>query len=316
MANGSPGARVSGKGVRAAKFLKDCVKQRQLVLMIIPGIILVFIFSYMPMYGAAIAFQKYNPALGVSGSEWVGFEYFQMFFKDPTCWRLIKNTLLLGVFSLLWSFPAPIILSLLLDQISSPKYKKVVQTVSYFPYFISSVVIVGLLSTFCAINGPFNEIRMMFGLKATSFMTDPSWFRTLFISSGIWQSIGWNTIIYLAALSNVDPQLHEAATIDGANRWQRVRYVTWPAIVPTTTVLLIFAVSGVLGSDWQKILLMYSPGTYETADVIGTYVYRMGIQGGRFEYTTAIGLMMNLVSCVLLIAANQVSKLFSENSLW
>lgn len=302
--------------VSTKSFWKRCVSQKELISMVLPGVILVFIFSYIPMYGILMAFQKYNPAVGIMGSEWVGLKYFKMFFENPFAWRLIKNTLLLGMYYLFWSFPFPIILALLLDQLPSQRFKKVVQTVSYFPYFISMVVIVGILKEFFSVDGVVNEIRVMFGASEIPFMTESEYFRSLYIGSGVWQGIGWGSIIYLAALSNVDPQLHEAALIDGANRWQRVRYISWPAIVPTTTIMLIFAVSGILGNDFQKILLMYNESTYEVADVINTYVYREGIAGGRFEYTTAIGLMMNIVSFVLLFVTNKISRTVSENSLW
>lgn len=302
--------------VSTKSFWKRCVSQKELISMVLPGVILVFIFSYIPMYGILMAFQKYNPAVGIMGSEWVGLKYFKMFFENPFAWRLIKNTLLLGLYYLFWSFPFPIILALLLDQLPSQRFKKVVQTVSYFPYFISMVVVVGILKEFFSVDGVVNEIRVMFGASEIPFMTESEYFRSLYIGSGVWQGIGWGSIIYLAALSNVDPQLHEAALIDGANRWQRVRYISWPAIVPTTTIMLIFAVSGILGNDFQKILLMYNESTYEVADVINTYVYREGIAGGRFEYTTAIGLMMNIVSFVLLFVTNKISRTVSENSLW
>lgn len=297
-------------------FWKRCVSQKALVSMVIPGVVLVFIFSYIPMYGILMSFQKYNPAVGIIGSEWVGLKYFKMFFENPFAWRLIKNTLLLGLYYLFWSFPFPIILALLLDQLPSQKFKKLVQTVSYFPYFISMVVVVGLLQEFFSVDGVINEIRVALGAAEIPFLTRPAYFRSLYIGSGIWQGIGWGSIIYLAALSNVDPQLYEAALIDGANRWQRVRYISWPTIVPTTTIMLIFAVSGILGNDFQKILLMYNESTYEVADVINTYVYREGIAGGRFEYTTAIGLMMNIVSFILLFVTNKISRTVSENSLW
>lgn len=300
----------------ARKFFQDCRRQHQLILLVIPGLIIVFIFNYIPMYGAAIAFQDYNPAVGVFRSEWVGLEYFRLFFKNPYWIRLLRNTFLLGFYSLLWNFPAPIILALLLDQLSCARFKKVVQTISYFPHFISAVVIVGMIKEFAAINGPFNSIGALFGIAPISFLTEAKWFRTLYIGSSLWQGVGWGTIIYLAALSNVDPQLHEAATIDGATRFQRVLYITWPTIVPTTSILLIFSISGILGSDFQKALLLYSPATYETADIIGTYVYREGIEGGRYEYTAAIGLMMNLVSCALMAMANWLSRTLTENSLW
>ena len=303
-------------GKSGTSFWKRCLSQKALISMIIPGVLIVFIFNYIPMYGILMAFQKYNVAEGIMGSEWVGLKYFQMFFENPFAWRLIKNTLLLGIYSLLWNFPFPIILALLLDQLPSQKFKRVVQTVSYFPYFISMVVVVGILQEFFASDGVINEIRAVLGASEIPFLVDPRYFRSLYIGSGLWQGVGWGSIIYLAALSNVDPQLHEAAIIDGANRWQRVRYISWPTIVPTTTVMLIFAVSGILGNDYQKILLLYNESTYEVADVINTYVYREGIAGGRIEYTTAIGLMMNIVSFVLLVLTNQISKTVSENSLW
>jgi putative aldouronate transport system permease protein len=299
-----------------AAFWRECAIQKQLIFMVIPGVLIVLIFNYIPMYGAAIAFQKYDATKGVLGSEWVGLKYFEMFFDNPLAWRLIKNTFLLGFYTLLFSFPAPIILALLLDQVRNTRFKKAIQTISYFPHFISMVVIVGLIKEFFAIDGLFNELRLLLGYDAVSFLTKPEWFRTVFIGSGIWQGIGWGTIIYLAALSNVDPQLNEAATIDGANRWHKVKYISWPTILPTTTILLIFAISGILGSDFQKVLLMYSPANYSTADIIPTYVYREGLQGGRYEYTAAIGLLMNLVSCGLIIIANYVSRKISENSLW
>lgn len=301
---------------KMAGFLKDCVKQRNLILIGLPGLIIVFVFSYIPIYGVLIAFQKYNPVLGIWGSEWVGLKYFKMFFESEYTWRLVKNTFLLGIYSLLWSFPVPIILALLLDQLAFPRFKKFVQSVSYFPHFLSTVVIIGIVREFSGISGVFNSIRDAFGLEAIAFLTEADWFRTLFIGSGIWQGAGWGTIIYLAALSNVDPQLQEAATIDGANRWQRVVHISWPALVPTTTILLIFSVGGILGNDFQKVLLMYNEATYSVSDVIGTYVYREGIQGGRFEYTTAIGLLMSLVSCVMLVIANRISRALNNNSLW
>lgn len=301
---------------QVTNFWTNFLRQRQLILMILPGVLIVLIFNYIPMYGALIAFQKYSAAKGIFGSEWVGLKYFEMFFSNPLAWRLIKNTFLLGFYSLLFGFPAPIILALLMDQIKSLHFKKAIQTISYFPHFISTVVIVGMVKEFFSYDGFINSIRQMLGGEAISFLTHASWFRTIFIGSGIWQGIGWGTIIYLAALSNVDPQLSEAATIDGANRWHKVRYISWPAILPTTTIMLIFAVSGILGSDFQKVLLMYSSSIYSTADIIPTYVYREGIQGGRYEYTAAIGLLMNLVSCLLIITANKVSKSLSENSLW
>lgn len=285
--------------------------------MSLPGVISVFIFSYIPMYGIVIAFQDYNPIDGMFAMDnWVGLKYFEQFINNPYLFRLIRNTLLLGLYTLLWSFPAPIIFALLLDQLTSAKFKKCVQTISYMPYFISTVVVVGLVKNFCGIDGVINFIRGLFGADPISFMTDPAYFRTIFIASGIWQGLGWGAIVYLAALSNVEPQLHEAATLDGANRWQRIRYVSWPAILPTVTVMLILESGKIISSDFSKVLLLYNESTYETADIIGTYVYREGILGGRFEYTTAIGLLTSLIAFVLLMTSNFISKKVSDNSLW
>lgn len=305
------------KVVHQKSFWKRCVEYRALILMSLPGLAAVVIFSYIPMYGIVIAFQNYNPVDGMFAmNNWVGLKYFKQFLSNPYLFRLIRNTLLLGIYTLLWSFPAPIIFALLMDQLTNAKFKKAVQSISYMPYFISTVVIVGLVKSFCSVDGVINVIREAFGGQAISFMTDPKYFRTIFIASNIWQGLGWGTIVYLAALSAVDPQLHEAATLDGANRWQRIRYVSWPAIIPTTTIMLILESGKIISSDFTKVLLLYNESTYETADIIGTYVYREGILGGKFEYTTAIGLLTSLLSFVMLLIANFLSKKISDNSLW
>ena len=301
---------------RSARFLRNCYWQRQLILMILPGIALVFIFNYIPMYGAVIAFQRFDPVKGYFGSEWVGLKYFKDFFANPLSWRVIRNTFLLGFYSLVWGFPVPIILALLMDQLVFIKYKRVVQTISYFPHFISTVVVVGMIKQFFAIDGVVNSIIQMFGISPNAYLSDPAAFRSIFIGSGIWQGAGWGTIIYLAALSNVDPQLIEAAVTDGANRWQRVVNISIPAILPTTIILLIFSISGILGSDFQKVLLLYTPSNYSTSDIISTYVYRYGIQGGRVEFGSAIGLLLSVMSAILIVLANTVSRRVSEHSLW
>lgn len=298
-------------------FWRRCVEHKSLILMSLPGLIAVFIFSYIPMYGVVIAFQDYNPVDGMFAFDnWVGLKYFEQFLRNPFLFRLIRNTLLLGIYTLLWSFPAPIIFALLMDQLTNKRFKKSIQSISYLPYFISTVVIAGLVKNFCGVDGVINVVREFFGREAISFMTDPKYFRTIFIASNIWQGLGWGSIVYLAALSNVDPQLHEAATLDGANRWQRIRHVSWPAILPTVTAMLILESGKIISTDFSKILLLYNEATYETADVIGTYVYREGILGGRFEYTTAIGLLTSILSFVLLMTANLISKKVSDNSLW
>lgn len=297
-------------------FLLKSWNQRYLFLMVLPGFLIVLVFSYFPMYGIQIAFKKYSAMQGIWGSDWVGLKYFIMFFNDPTALRVLKNTLLLGIYSLLWAFPAPIILALLFNEIKHSIFKKVVQTISYLPHFISTVIIVGIIRTFTEREGLFNKIVSLFGVDPIVFLSEPSWFRTIFISTNIWQGIGFGTILYLAALSSVDPTLYDVANIDGASRWRKVLNINWPQIKPTTIILLIFSVSGILGTDFQKVLLLYSPDTYEVADVIGTFIYREGIIGARFEYTTAIGLFQSLIAFILLIVTNLISRKVSETSLW
>ncbi|WP_213581886.1 sugar ABC transporter permease [Paenibacillus sp. J2TS4] len=304
------------KPAKRHNMVRNMIKQKYLYLMILPGFIIVLVFSYFPMYGVLIAFQDYNVAKGIWGSEWVGFKYFAEFFSNPLAVRTIKNTLLLGIYGLLWSFPAPIILALLLNELKHLKFKKFVQTVSYFPHFISTVIIVGMIKEFASLDGLFNKITGFFGMEAVQFMSEPAFFRTLFIGSGIWQGIGWGTILYLAALSGADPTLYDVASIDGANRWQKMKHISWPALIPTTVILFILSVGGILGTDFMKVMLMYNPGTYETADVIGTYVYRVGLEGGRFEYAAAVGLMLSVVSFLFVYATNRFSRKFSETSLW
>ena len=298
-------------------FWKKVRKQKFLILMILPAFLIVLIFNYFPMYGILMAFEDYKVAYGVWGSEWVGLEHFQTFFSNPLAVRTIKNTVLLGLYNFLWSFPAPILLALLINEINSRRFKKVVQTISYLPYFLSTVIIVGMLKDFCSINGGlFNQIITALGGEPINFFSESGWFRTLFIGSGIWQGIGWGTIIYLAALAGVDVALYEAATIDGANRFQKIIHITLPAIMPTVTILMIMNVGGILGSDFQKVMLMYSPKIYDVADVIGTYTYREGIEGAKYSYTTAVGLFTSVLSFILLAITNFICKKFSDNSLW
>ncbi|MBB6734630.1 ABC transporter permease [Cohnella zeiphila] len=291
-------------------------RQRYLYLMVLPGFLTVLIFSYFPMYGITIAFKDFNASKGILGSPWVGFKYFTTFFHDPLAFRVLKNTLLLGLYSLLWSFPAPIILALLLNELRSKRFKKIVQTVSYFPHFISVVIVAGLLKDYLARDGLFNHLIAHFGWGPITFLLEPGYFRTIFISSGIWQGVGFGSIIYLAALSGIDPTLYDVAEVDGAGRWKKILHITWPCIRPTTVILLIFSMGGILGTDFQKIILLYAPETYNVADVIGSYVYRQGILGARYEYTTAIGLFMSVISFIILYITNWFSRKVSETSLF
>jgi ABC-type polysaccharide transport system, permease component len=284
--------------------------------MVLPGFLTVLIFNYFPMYGILIAFKDYSAVKGIMDSPWVGFKYFNTFFHDPMAFRVLKNTLLLGVFTLFWSFPAPIILALLFNELRNKRFKKIVQTVSYFPHFISVVIVAGMIKEFTARDGLFNDIISFFGGSPIMFLLEPGYFRTIFISSGIWQGIGFGTIIYLAALSGIDPTLYDVAEVDGANRWKKIVHITWPSLRSTTVILLIFAVGGILGTDFQKIILLYSPETYSVADVIGSYVYRQGILGAQYEYTTAIGLFMSVISFIVLYLTNMISRKVSDTSLF
>jgi putative aldouronate transport system permease protein len=292
-------------------------RNKYLLLMSIPGLVLVITFCYVPMYGIVIAFQRFSSAKGYFRSPWVGLYYFKMFLMDPYAWRVFRNTLLLGVYSILLGFPPPIILALIFNEVKSNWYKKTVQTLSYIPHFVSTVIIVGLIKEmFSSDGGIINIMIQNLGGSPIVFMSRPEWFRTLYIGSGIWKDVGFGTIIYLASISGINPEIYEAATIDGASRWGKMIYVTIPSIMPTIVILLILRVGGILGNDYMKILLMYSPATYETADVISTYVYRAGLENASFSYAAAVGLMQNIISMIFLITTNYISKKVNETSLW
>ncbi|MFD0960813.1 ABC transporter permease [Paenibacillus chungangensis] len=291
-------------------------KQRYLLLMVLPGFLLILVFKYVPMYGVTIAFKSYDASLGFLRSPWIGFQHFQAFFDSPMSWRIVKNSLLLAFYSLLFGFPAPIIFALLLNELRHKLFKRTVQTITYFPHFLSAVIVIGFVHEFTSVEGIINEVLSWFGMEPRTLLYLSEWFRPLYIGSSIWQELGYGAIIYLAALTGVDHSQYEAAVIDGANRWQRLRYVTWPAIIPATTVMLILKLGSILSTDFQKVLLMYNPKIYDTADVIETYVYRVGVQGGQFEYGAAVGLMLSVISFVLIVFANYFSKKVSENSLW
>ncbi len=302
---------------RSERFVNYMCRNWMLYLMVLPGLVVLILFSYVPMYGILMAFEKnYMPVKGILGSKWVGFAHFQKFFNSPFFERLLGNTLALGLQSLMF-FPMPIIFALLLNELKSNRFKRTVQTISYFPYFISTVIIIGLLKDMCSTSGGIiNTIISALGFKPIAFFSEPGWFRPLYIMSGLWTSLGYNSIIYLAAISGINPEMYESATLDGANRFQQAIYITLPSIASTITILLILAVGGIIGNDYQKILLMYSPLTYKTADVISTYVYREGVLGGGYSYTSAINLFNSIISLVLVLITNYLSRKISDNSLF
>ncbi|OWA36079.1 protein lplB [Saccharibacillus sp. O16] len=274
------------------------------------------IFKYAPMLGNIIAFRKYRGGPNFLGTEWVGLKYFEMFLKDPTFWRAFRNNLLLSIFYLLVRFPLTLIFALLINELKNIGIKKFVQTVSYLPHFISTVIVAGMVKELLSLNGPINALLQQLGLPKLAFISLPEWFPTIYISSGIWQALGWGTILYLAAMTTINTELYEAARIDGANRLKLAWHVTIPGILPTIMTLLILDIGSILGSNFEKILLLYNPLTYETADVISTYVYRIGISGGSFSYATAVGLFEGIIGLILVTTANYVSRRTTKTSLW
>ena len=309
---------VSVKKHRLTKnWMSTLNKEKALWLLVLPGIIWYLIFAYAPMFGLVIAFQDFSPFKGFTGSSWVGLTWFQQFFHSQFFGRLIRNTLLLNIYNILFSFPVPIILALLLNEIQHSWYKKTVQTISYLPHFVSTVVVVGMLANFLSpVGGIVNLMIEKLGGESINFMIKPEWFRPLYIISGIWQEVGWGSIIYLAALSGIDTQLYEASIVDGANKWKQLWHISIPGILPTIIIMLIMNLGHILSIGYEKIILMYNSSTYETADVINTYVYRRGILSGEYSFGTAVGLFQSVISFVFVIAANRISKRVTEVSLW
>ena len=284
--------------------------------MIIPVFAWYIIFHYIPMAGAVIAFQNYKPAKGFFGSDWVGFKWFIEFFSGPYAWRLIRNTLLLNIYQIIFGFPAPIILALLINECSRHGYKKLVQTVSYMPHFISVVVVCGLLTEFCRTDGLFNTLLAPFGFEPVNMLSEASMFRTIYTASGVWQTIGWGSIIYLATLSTVDPTLYEAAKIDGAGRFRQVMNISLPALYPVIIIQFIMRMGNILTQGYEKVILLYNPLTYETADVLSSYVYRRGLVQMDFSFGAAVGIFNSVVNIAVLIFVNQMFKRKTGESLW
>lgn len=281
----------------------------QLYVLILPTVIYFFVFNYLPLYGIQIAFKDYKAVNGILGSAWVGLKHFETFFKAYYFKRLLSNTILLNVYSLIWSFPIPLLLAIFLNQIRSPKRKRFIQTSIYVPYFISTVVLAGMLYIFLSpTSGIMNVCREALGLKAIDYMSKASAFRTIYILSGIWQGAGWGTILYIASLAGVNQELYEAAEIDGASIWQKIRYIDLPSLVPVAMMVFILDCGRLLSSNTDKALIMQTPGNIPTSDIIGVYVYNVGLGSGQFSYTAAIGLFVNIINFILIIAANRISK--------
>ena len=299
-----------------SEIVQEAVKNKGIYIMAIPVLIYYILFHLWPMYGAIIAFKDFVPSEGIWGSHWVGFDHFKNFFGNFYFWRLIKNTFLISFYQLIFGFPAPIILALLLNEVKTRWFKGTVQTVTYLPHFISLVVVVGIIKDFANSNGIISDLIVMMGGSRESLFQSPRMFRTLYVASGIWQEIGWGTIVYLSALAGIDTAQYEAAKIDGAGRFNQLLHVTLPGIMPTIIILLILQLGKLLNVGFEKIILMYNPATYETADVISSYVYRMGLQRFDWSFSTAVGLFNSCVNFVLLIVSNKISRKVSDSSLW
>jgi len=302
---------------RPQRIWRHLRREWQLYLMLLPTIVWLLVFLYKPMYGLQVAFKDYSIFRGVAGSPWIGFEHFQTLFGNDQFLRALKNTVILSLYSLLIGFPVPIFLALMFNEVLNQTFKKTSQTIVYLPHFISSVIIAGIVITaFSPSAGVVNTIIGWFGIEPIYFLTKPEWFRPIFIGTGIWQEAGFQSIVYLAAIAGVSPTLYESAVIDGASRWQMMWKVTIPSILPTIIIMLIIRIGNVLEVSFEMIILLYQPATYETADVVNTFIFRQGIQAGQYDFAAAAGLFNAVVAFVLVITANSLSKRYSRTSLW
>ncbi|MEM7488153.1 MAG: ABC transporter permease subunit [Pseudomonadota bacterium] len=285
--------------------------------MLAPTVIWLALFLYKPMYGLQIAFKDYSVFRGIEGSPWIGFEHFERLWDNEQFLRALKNTVIISFYTLLFGFPAPIILALMFNEVLNKAYRKTAQTIVYLPHFISSVIIAGIVITaFSPSAGIVNTVLGWLGLEQVYFLTKPEWFRPIFIGTGIWQETGFQSIVYLAAIAGVSPTLYESAVVDGASRWQMMWRITIPCILPTIIIMLIIRIGNILEVSFEMVILLYQPSTYETADVVNTYIYRQGIQAGQYDFAAAAGLFNAVVAFVLVMTANTIAKRYSRTSLW
>lgn len=288
-----------------------------LYLMLIPMLLFYMLFAYKPLSGLLIAFQDYSPFKGIAGSSFVGLSHFREFFASPYAWRVIRNTLTISVATLVFGFPAPVILALLLNELRAKGFKKAVQTISYIPHFISVVVVCGMITSFLApTSGIVNTVLEGFGIDPIYFMSIPKYFVPIYLIMNIWKSTGYNSIVYISALTSIPEELYEASRVDGAGRWRQFLNITLPGLLPTIVIMLLIQLGGILNVGYEAIILLYNPSIYETADVINSYVYRVGILEGRYDYATAVGLFNSVVAMVLVLCANKVSRKFTDSGLW
>lgn len=300
-----------------AKTMQGIVRNYQLYILILPAFVYFFIFCYLPMYGVQIAFKDFIANLGIWGSPWVGLKHFERFFNSFNFLLLLKNTLGISIYSLVAGFPMPIILALLLNEIKSGPFKKIVQTVTYAPNFISLVVMVGMLITFfSSSNGLVNILLSKVGMEPVAWLSKGEYFKSLYVWSGVWQSTGWGSIIYLAVLAGVDPQMHEAAIIDGASRIKRMWHINLPSIMPTIIIMLILSTGSLMNVGYEKIYLMQNPLILDTSEVISTYTYKVGLLNSQYSFSAAVGLFNSVINLIILLIVNAISSKISETSLW
>jgi len=295
---------------------RDLSRNRYKYLMALPVVVFFILFAYKPMYGLIIAFQDYRPQLGFIRSPWAGLRHFKNFFNDVYFFRLIRNTFSISFYSILFGFPAPIIFALLLNELKNMIFKRTVQTLTYMPYFISMVIVCSLIRVYSSTNNIFSQIAVFFGGEPKNYLTFSKYFVRIYVISGVWHTIGWNSIIFLAALTGIDQEQYEAGKIDGAGRFRRMWHITFPNLLPTIMVLFILRMGNILNVGFEKIILLYNQGIYETADVISSYVYRRGIIEASYSYATAVGLFNSLVNVCFLVMANKLSKMYTELALY
>ena len=303
-------------------FRKDFKRRRILYFMCIPGLLFYILFKYLPMYGIVVAFLDYNPYTGLAGlfnSEFVGLRWFTRMFQQTQFWNILRNTLLINVYMLIWAFPMPIILAILINEVRSSTYKRLAQSVTYLPHFLSWAIVSGFIFELLSTNnGLLNNVLMGLNLidKPIQYIVEPKYFRTILVASSVWKEVGWDSIIYLAAIVGVDQALYEAATVDGASRFKQVFHITLPALLPVISVCMILNLGRLMSTGFDQIYMLMTPNTQKVGDVFSTFIYRVGIQNGQYSFTTAIGLFQNVVNCILVVTVNMITKRMTGNGIW
>ena len=314
------GNQATGQGDKKRPLSYYLKRDKFIYLLMLPGLIYYILFKYLPMFGIVIAFQDYKPFFGIEGiftSQWVGFKHFMRFFQSAYCLRLIKNTLLLSVYTLVWGFPLSIVLALFINELRHKKFKKIVQTISYLPHFLSAVIVCGIIRTMTGTDGGLiNAIIVQFGGEPIFFLGETSWFRSIYTISDVWQTIGWNSIVFIAAMTGIDKELYEAAKVDGAGVLKRMWYITLPGIMPVVTIMLIMRVGNILNVGYEKVLLLYSPQIYSVSDIISTYVYREGLINQNYSFATAVNMFTSVISLIMVFGTNSITKKLGQEGIW